>query len=648
MTPPDLSTSEDLRPVEASPPDATRRPGRGALARLVGGAALALAGALVVAPLLVAPAAAPAHAAQIGTWEIRSFHADIEVVADGSLRVTESIEVDFHVPSHGIYREIPFRVPVGDGKARRYRFDEVRISAGPDTPSDLHTERSGDFLVWRIGREGTLITGPREYQISYRVRGALNRFDSHDELFWNVTGDRWEVPIERASATVRAPEITDVTCYAGPTGATDPCAEATRDGDTARFTADTLSPGSQLDVVVAIPPGMVDVPPPELEPTNPVLRVFQVDPVRGGASAAVLLVGLAGAVALGLRGRDAPPRGDHGQLPGGVEYRPPDGLRPAELRTLLTEKADEVSLSATLVDLAVRGHLRIEEKGRTGKGLFAKPDWVLHRLDAPDDGLRPYELEVLRGLFGKAGRPAPAGQPGSARARRVSWLTKSGPPSRRSVKVSTLGQGNFHQHYRAVIKELYRDVVRRGYYRRSPQAVRAIFTVLSLAVLALGIAGIVLMFERDWSYGLVVAPIPVVGLILLALSWFAPYRTPAGSSMYRRARGFREFIRTAEADRMAFAERERIFAEYLPYAMAFGCVHQWVAAFERIGMPASAATGSWYVGTGQWDFGRVTAAVSGLGTHVGGTMRQTSSSSGGSGFSGGAGGGGGGGGGGRW
>src|SRR5690606_13993582 len=210
---------------------------------------------------------------------------------------------------------------------------------------------------------------------------------------------------------------------------------------------DTLPPGSQLDVVVSMPPGVVAVPPPELEPANPVLRVFRLDLARGVAGAAVLLVGLAGAVALGIRGRDAPPEGDHGQLPGGVEYRPPDGLRPAELRTILTEKADTVSLSATLVDLAVRGHLRIEEAESTGRA--GKPDWVLHRLpEAPDDGLRPYELEVLRGLFGTAGLPAAAGQsPGQLAS---GGLVKPSPPARHSVKGSQVSQGKLHQHYRAV------------------------------------------------------------------------------------------------------------------------------------------------------------------------------------------------------
>ena len=76
--------------------------------------------------------------------------------------------------------------------------------------------------MWRIGNEHLFIRGDHVYEISYRVRGALNRFESHDELFWNVTGDRWEVPIERATATVHAPQISQVTCFAGATGRDQP------------------------------------------------------------------------------------------------------------------------------------------------------------------------------------------------------------------------------------------------------------------------------------------------------------------------------------------------------------------------------------------------------------------------------------------
>jgi uncharacterized membrane protein YgcG len=545
----------------------------------------------------------------------------VAVTADGAVRVTETIAVEFHVPSRGIFREIPFRAPADEDTVRRYRFDDISVTASAGTPADLDESTSGDYLVWRIGDPDTEITGRHTYAISYRLRGALNRFDTHDELFLNVTGDRWEVPIGRATATVTAPAISDARCFAGRTGGSDPCADATHTGDTARFAAGPLQPGEQLDVVVAMPPGVVDVAPPELEPASRLERVFRVDPLRGGVAGVLLLGGLAGVVVLARRGRDEPAGTVAGPLPGGVEYRPPDDLRPAQLRTLLTEKVDDVSLSATLVDLAVRGHLRIEEVADDeGK----REDWLLHLLPAATDGLQPYEREVLDGVREKAADDR--------------------------VKVSDLGKGEFHKRYQNTRNKLYDDVVRQGFYAHQPNHVRAGFGVIAAAVLLVGVGGVAAAVALDWGAGVIFAPLALVGVPLLVVSQKAPRRTAAGATMRARAAGFRDFVRTAEADRMDFAEREQIFVDYLPYAMAFNCVDGWVRAFERLGVPAAAAAGTWYVGQGVFDAGRMTSSMSSLSSEVGGTMRATASSSGSSGFSGGgfSGGGAGGGGGGRW
>lgn len=589
--------------------------------------ALAFAGAPGGADARTVSVTPAARTTQVDTWEIRSFDAEIVINPDGTVHVTETIEVTFHVASRGIYREIPFRYPVDDDNVRRLRFDQVRVSTSEGAPSDLDEERSGDYQVWRIGDPDVYIQGDHTYTLSYRVRGALNRFDTHDELFWNVTGDRWEVPIQRVSVTVRAPEaadgtptVSDVRCFAGATGGTDPCARADHDGRTATFGHGELPPGTQLDVVVAVPPGFVDVAPPELEPANPVVRAFKVDPPRVIAAAAVTAAGLAAALLLFHRGRDKPAAPVAGALPGGVEYRPPDGLRPAQLRTLITERVDKVSLSATLVDLAVRGQVRIEET-EPAKG--GKPDWLLRRRsDASSEGLTDYEREVLKGLF---------------------------TDGRDEVKVSKLS-GSFYKHYQAVTRMLYADLVRRGFYGTEPQRVRGGALTLALLVLAVGIAGLIAVFAADLTFGLVVAPVPLIGILLLVGAQNAPRRTAVGAAMYRRALGFREFIRTAEADRMAFAERERIFADYLPYAIAFDCVGRWVEVFSRVGVAPASAMGAWYVGHGPFDADRFGTAMSGLSAQVGGAMSHLPSASGSSGFSTGgfSGGGMGGGGGGRW
>lgn len=592
---------------------------------------------------------APARAAQADLWEISSFEANIVIAEDGTITVTETIDVLFRAVSHGIYREIPFRVPVDADRVRVYDIGRVSVQTGPDTPDNLHREKAGDFVVWRIGDPDKVIIGAHTYVLTYRVAGALNRFDTYDELFWNVTGDRWEVPIQRARATVQAPAITDVHCFAGPTGGTDPCADARHDGRTATFTADVLPPGSQLDVVVAMPPGVVEVAPPVIEPADPFRRflevqlphVFRIDPLRAGGAGLVALLGALMVGNLARRGRDERPGPVAGVLPGGVEYRPPDGLRPAQLRTLLTERVDDVSLSATLVDLAVRGYVRIEEVPATG--LLSRPDWKIHRLPLSDEGLQPYEREVLRGLFATAPLKA------MERALRTGEAMSNPATTLPSVTVSALRNGAFAPYYKRTQALLYSDVVQRGFYRAAPQMVRGAAGFIAFLVLALGVAAVWAMFHFNLSFGLIVAPLPIVGLLLMILSQHAPSRTAVGAAMYQRAKGFRDFIETAEADRMDFAEREKLFVDYLPYAMVFGCVDRWVKAFERIGVPASTAAGTWYVGHGPMDVGQLTSTLSTFSSQVGGSMRHTSSAGGSSGMSGGSSGGGaGGGGGGRW
>ena len=327
---------------------------------------------------------------------------------------------------------------------------------------------------------------------------------------------------------------------------------------------------------------------------------------------AISAAGLAAAMFLFHRGRDRPAAPGRQTLPGGVEYRPPDDLRPAQLRSLLTERVDKVSLSATLVDLAVRGYVRIEEVEDSKRR--RKPDWLIRRQpDRSSKGLLKFEKEVLKGLF-KGGRS--------------------------QVRVSELGRGAFYQHYQAVHNLLYTDLVRRRFYARSPRTVRRVATMVALLVLSASFAGMVLVFAADLNLGLLVAPLPIIGLLLLIGARHAPRRTPTGTAMYRRAAGFREFIRTAEADRMAFAEREQIFADYLPYAMAFDCVERWVEVFARLGVSPQTAAGDWYEGRTMFDAGGFSSAMSSLGSQVGGSMRQNVASSGSSGFSSGSSGGG--------
>ena len=165
---------------------------------------------------------APAPASAQAGERIVSFDTTIEIGRDGTFEVTEVIRYDFGATErHGILRDIPVRFDYEpDPKYERLtEISDVSVETSPGAPDDLKTESAGRFTRFRIGDADRTITGAHTYTISYRVRGALNEFEDHDELFWNATGNDWPVPIGEASVTVRAPgSITQVACYAGPTG----------------------------------------------------------------------------------------------------------------------------------------------------------------------------------------------------------------------------------------------------------------------------------------------------------------------------------------------------------------------------------------------------------------------------------------------
>ncbi|MGH9267121.1 MAG: DUF2207 domain-containing protein, partial [Acidimicrobiales bacterium] len=429
--------------MPVSPPISASRFSRGA-ARVLAVAAAGLALSAGVAPA----------AAQAGE-RITSYAVALEIEASGALVVTERIAYDFgSAQRRGIFRDIPVRLRYDNRHDRLYPLAVLSVDASPGTPDQFVVLREGSIARVRIGDPDRTISGAHSYTIRYRVERALNGFDDHDELYWNAVGAQWAVPIGRATAEVGAPAaVTQVACLSGPAGSTLPCSESSHSGATAAFAHDRLDPYEALTVVVGIPKGVVPEPVPLLEERWSLAQAFSVTPFTVVAGLGLSGLAVAGFSRLAWRtGRDRRARGspvdvafagegapshrvpmfERPQTP--VEFAPPDGMRPGQVGTLVDEVANPLDATATLVDLAVRGYLRIEEIPK--KGWFATPDWSLTRLRGPD-GLRPYESLLHASLF--RGR------------------------SDREVKLSEL-RNTFAARLARVQDALYDDVVRQGWF----------------------------------------------------------------------------------------------------------------------------------------------------------------------------------------
>lgn len=620
---------------------------------------VATRGGIVLAAVLVAAAAAmllaatdPAAAQEAG-WTIERFDVELVAGADGTVTVTEEIAVDFGaLRRHGIFRNIPVRYEVPadaadelpDGAAADDLLRAIDLSAievsSPSAPDEVELTRPDPFgrrheVTVRIGDPDRTVTGRHTYTIRYRVRGAFNSFDTHAELYWNATGTRWQVPIERATARVTGPGLQRATCFRGGAGSERTCDDLSV-GTAVEAVAAGLPPRTGLTVVVAFEPDAIDVPPPELVRRWTLKRALVGHPAAWPLAAVVAVVAFGAVAGLAYReGRDRVTRGgatvDRGVESAGprplfrprttpVQYRPPDGLRPAQIGVLVDERVDPVDISATIVDLAVRGHLRIEETERTVLLLFSRSDWRLVRTGNPDDELRGYERRLLDGLFADGDQ----------------------------VDLSDL-KGSFASDFAAVQRRIERDATRRGWFNGKPSQTRSRWLVAGLFAVGLGTAALVALI-RFTTVAVAAVPLILAALLLAALHRHMPHRTVRGSRLLDRVLGFREFVVTAETGRMEFAEAEKLFVDYLPYAVVFGAVDRWADTFAELGIDPATVAGAWYVGHGG-DLGRMSSGLSEFSAAAGTSLRTAPPSSGGSsGFGGGgfSGGGFGGGGGGSW
>jgi uncharacterized protein (TIGR04222 family) len=579
--------------------------------------------------------AAPASAQASVLESIHRYDVSIRIEPSGSIVVSETIDYDFgSTPKHGIYRDLPERVRYDDTFDRVYPIHVLRVSA-TGASAEQSVDHQDGTLRLRIGDPDRTVTGEHTYTIVYRVDGAMDGFPDHDELYWNAIGADWSVPIQSATVHIQAPTpVSRIACFEGPIGSSFSCDRARIDRGSASFIQGRMAPYQALTVVVALPKGTVASTAPILEERWSLARAFAITPVTAGGSFVLLAVILIGfGLILWRRGRDlryqgssvdqvmGSARGPAQRVPlleggeGPAEFAPPADLRPGQIGTLLDERAGTLDVTATIVDLAVRKFLVIEEIPK--HGWFGKPDWKLTRTEQAPTDLLPYERELLDALFATGSE----------------------------VDLSSLRR-TFHEHLVKVESSLYADASKRGWFVGRPDRIRMRWTLIGWLLLVASAAVSFVLIA--WSKVAILGVPLVLGSILVVVGarWM-PRRTAKGTALTRRVLGFRRVIETAEGNLSRWAEQANVFTKYLPFAIVFGCTDKWAKAFEGLAQPPDT---SWYVSGTPFAYAAFADQMEGFSVATSGTISATPAGSGSSGFGGGgfSGGGGGGGGGGSW
>ncbi|GAB3706022.1 hypothetical protein GCM10028815_17600 [Mariniluteicoccus flavus] len=589
--------------------------------------------------------AVPAHADDDDaprSWKVADYTATATPDRDGNVKVVLDLAFDFaNDEGHGPLVALTRRMRV-DGDPDHWRDIPVEINS-VESPTGANTNvargTKDDVLIAKIGKKGTTFTGVQRYRITYTMHGVTqpnNATSKLDEMDWMAVGNAWQVPVEKATVVIDGPAApTKTACYTGKKF-DQPCDHRV-EGNKATYSASNLSKEVGVQTVAGYPVGTFTA------AANPTFskrlhagNMFPLTPLSGGLTALVTAVGLALVVHRVRRnGRDEVYAGlTPGLTPVGaaegetqrasgrtkfaVQFTPPRDARAGELGTLIDERADDRDVTATIIDLAIRGHMRIEQTG--------KKDFTLVKLLCPEQ-VEPYERKILDTLF----------------------------THHETVTTEQLKEKEFASLMTDTKAALYERVHRHHHwFSGNPDKVRNIWIATGIG-LAIGGAAFGFALGAVLGLGLIGVALVIVGLALAAMASKMPARTAEGSAVLAQTKGFEQYLSTAEADQIKFEEGVDIFSRYLPYAIVFGVADRWAKVFQDLAAAGRyqpdndwyvspyATTGFFYgAGFGSAMDGLSEAMTSSISEAVSSASASNSSSSG---FSGGGGFGGGGGGG---
>jgi len=553
---------------------------------------------LITLVLVAIALATPVSARQL---KIQKFSAEIFIQPDSTINVTETIEANFIGSWHGLYRSIPveYVTPQGFNYSLFVKFEGATDGDGHTLKVESSRERH--YLKWKIFVDDAN-DAVRTIVLHYRVTDGLKYFEDHDELYWNVTGDEWDVPIENASAQILLPPHTTgirATEFTGSHGSRAQNADVTTSENSVEVSMlRPLGFHEGLTAVIGWDKGFV-TPPTTSDLVNQFLEsnwpLFFPIPVF------IFMFWL-----WYTRGRD--PRVG----PIAVQYAPPDGMTPAEAGALVDDAAAMRDITATIVDMAVRGYLTIEEKeSQHLMGLISNKEYVFHmkKQAAEWKGLKSHELLLLAGIFGNGLLP--------------------------DVPLSSL-QNEFYRKLPGIQGAIFDQLMERGYFQHRPDYVRSAFLVGG------GIAGAMLFVignSLSQKMGMAQAPFLIAAIvsaaIIIGFGWFMPARTADGAKAVGSVLGFEDFLTHVEADHMdRINQTPETFEKFLPFAMALGVEKKWSGAFKNI----YSQPPSWYQGGSYGSGFYPLMFVSSLDTmtaRASSVMASAPRSSGGSGFGGG-------------
>lgn len=529
--------------------------------------------AIILAAAVLAFLLVPSAAAQEKSLRWHRWDSDIVINADGTFTVRETFEIEF---TSGTFTFGTRNIPIERYESiRDFGVFEGGVAYGESRGQAANTFYTtiddGEYVVYWYYPPTSNDT--RVFTLEYTVLGGL--FISEelgDNLFWKAVGPEHAFPIESSVVTVKLPPGATVQTSTDEPAAFGPNATITVSDDQTQVTyqADYIPVNQYFEVGVYFDHGVVPAVIPSWEEeyiqeqawdenVRPMLNLL-----LGAVGVFLLIGGPIGVYLLWLfAGRDP----KIGPVPDYLS-EPPSDLPPGLAGTLVDEKVDLQDIMSTVVDLARRGVIEMEEQEKSVFGLKVSKDFVFRRVSESTEDLREYEKLLIEEMFGR----------------------------RTEIDLDDLRE-KFYTAIPKLQRKIYKAAVEEGFFPASPKAIRGRYMGVGIAALVIAFgAGVCSLTFADRAEA-VLCPFVSLGIASIALiiaSRVMPAKTRKGAEEAAKWNAFKDYLKNIDR----YADLENVadqFDQYLPYSIAFGLERSWINKFSRV--PSTPVPG-WYIPIG--------------------------------------------------
>lgn len=531
---------------------------------------------------------------------IISYESQINVNLDNSIDVTEKITYTTGSERRrGIYRDISLTSSQG----RNMDIKNITVLDEKGYSYEFENSSYSNNIRIKIGNPNITFLGEKVYIIKYKATNAITQFKDFDEIYWNVTGNNWDLPIYESNATITLPSdatLLQSACYYGLKGSTTQCQPAEIYGNNYKFNISSiLSPKEGMSVAVGFPKGIV-IPYSDSDSTSN----FSVKYLHWLiASILPILTLIISIFNWYKKGRD-----ESGTGIIVTQYDVPDNLTPMEVAVIANEKNVNINnISAEIIYLATKGYLKINQIEEHFIGLIKSTDFELIRLKDSTDILNDFDHKLLNSLFNN--KPNLTSISLNLIFKGKNPFTESSSTNQtQSIKLSNL-EYVFYRDIPTIVNSVLDSLLNKGYYSNLGQIKNGLdifsFIVISMFFsLFIGTLLGFLFFTNN--------PLPfILGVFISFIIYhfinrFSSSKTKKGALIKEYILGLKEYLQIAEKDRLKFhnapEKKPEVFEHLLPYAMVLGVADIWAKEFENIYKTSP----SWYSGEYGNSFNTVT------------------------------------------